>query len=231
MSIKLSRTSSTIRFTNFATMTTAIITTIVFIATFSSMALAQTDKDSAAVHAQVDAYQSVWNTHGSAAVARFFSKDADLVMGNLPIINGRKAIQGWWKNYFAKQEPERSATFVVNSVRLLTADVALVNITSTTGGRDTLGQQLLIRKARGTWVLHQQNGNWLISAMRGMPTDKDSVVLKTSLETTESLKPDIRVFVDAFEDAWNNHDPSIVSTFFRNDADIIVRNDPMIHGF
>jgi uncharacterized protein (TIGR02246 family) len=78
--------------------------------------------------------------------------------------------------------------------------------------------------------LHRLNGNWLISTMRGMPTEKDSVVLGASIETAKSLRPHIRAFVDAYEDAFNSHDPSKVSAFFRKDADIIVRNSPLIQG-
>ena len=35
---------------------------------------------------------------------------------------------------------------------------------------------MLNRKARGTWVLHSQKGNWIIVAMRGMPTEEDQII-------------------------------------------------------
>jgi uncharacterized protein (TIGR02246 family) len=112
----------------------------------------------------------------------------------------------------------------------MAADVALVDVATTTGGQGTRGEKLPIRKFRGTWVLHRQDGAWLISAMVGMPTVEDSVVLTASPKTAESLRPELRLFVDAYEAAFNNHDPSAVSAFYRNDADIIVRNGPLIHG-
>ena len=67
-------------------------------------------------------------------------------------------------------------SIMVNSVRIITSDVALVNVTTTTGGQDRQGEKLLKRKARGTWVLHRQKGSWLIIAMRGMPTEEDRII-------------------------------------------------------
>ena len=105
-----------------------------------------------------------------------------------------------------------------------------MDITTTTGGQDSKGAELYARKARGTWVLQRQNSEWLISAMYGMPTEEDSVILGASVETAESLRPHIRAFVAAFENAWNSHNPSALGAFFRKDADLIVRNSPRIQG-
>jgi uncharacterized protein (TIGR02246 family) len=230
MCAKLNRLPSALRLAGVMNMAATITAVSVFIAAFISMTEAQTNEDSAAVLARVGEYQSVWDTHESAALAAFFTKDADMVMGNLPVAHGRQAIQDWWRDYFARQEPERRLTIDVNSIRLLSADVALANVATTTGGRDNQGKKLLSRKARGTWLLHKQQGSWLISAMRGMPTVKDSVVLTASLEAAEVLRPEIRAFVDAYGDAFNSHDPSALTALYRNDADIIVRTSPLIHG-
>jgi uncharacterized protein (TIGR02246 family) len=223
-----------LKFESKVTKAVIIIVTGVFVAGFSSTLVAQTVEDSASVYEFIEAYQHTINTHDAAALGAFFTEDADLVMYNLPEIQGRQAIENWWQDFwrskFNKQEPGRSGTFSLNSVRFLATDVALANIESTTGGRDSSGVELDIRKARGTWLLHRQNGNWLISAMHGMPTEKDSIILGSSIETVESLRPYIRAFVDAYEDAFNSHDPSAVSTFFQYDADIIVRNSPLIQG-
>ncbi len=234
MSKKFSKPSSKLKLVGAINMTALIIALIVFTTSFSGMAVAQTDEDSAAVRRQFEAYERTFNTHDPVALSKFFTEDADFVMGNLPEINGRQAIENWWRDYwrskFNKQEPARRGTFNLHSLRFLSADVALANIESTTGGRDSLGAELQTRKARGTWLLHRQNGNWLISAIRGMPTEKDSIILGASIETAESLRPQIRAFVDAYQDAWNSHDPTVVTAFYRNDADIIVRNSPLIQG-
>jgi uncharacterized protein (TIGR02246 family) len=191
---------------------------------------AQTGADSIALRARIDAYRTVWNTHDAAAVSAFFSDSADLVMGNQPEAVGREAIQNSWRDYFSNQEPERHLTLDVQSVRFVAADVAVVNVATTTGGTDQEGRALLSRRFRGAWVVHRQSGEWLISAMRGEPTEQDQVVLNESLAATEKLRPGIRAFVDAYEDAFNSHVTSAVSAFYRDDAEIIVRNGPVIHG-
>ena len=191
---------------------------------------AQTGADSVALRARIDAYRTVWNTHDAAAVSAFFSDSADLVMGNQPEAVGRQAIQDSWREYFSNQEPERHLTLEVQSVRFVAADVAVVNVATTTGGPDREGRALLSRRFRGAWVVHRQSGEWLISAMRGEPTEQDQVVLNESRAATEELRPGIRAFVDAYEDAFNSHVASAVSAFYRDDADIIVRNSPVTHG-
>lgn len=186
--------------------------------------------DSVAVAARIDAYTIAWNTHDPSAVAAFFTEDADFVMGNQPAAVGRPAIQESWSAYFSNQEPERHLTLDVHSVRLVAADVALVDVATTTGGRDHQGRDLLARRFRGTWVLHRQSGEWLISAMLGLPTEEDRVVLNASLGATEALRPRIRAFIDAYEDAVNSREASAVGAFYTNDADFIRRNGPVVHG-
>ena len=213
----------------------SVVTIVIIINTgFFSTTVAQTVEDTASVYKFVEAYQHTFNTRNPMALAEFFTEDADFLMFNLPEIRERQAIENLWRSYwqskFNKQEQGRKGKFIVNSVRFFSSDIALVNIESITGGRDSLGVELHTRKARGTWLMHRTNGNWLISALCGMPTEKDSVVLSASIKTTKSLKPHIRAFVDAYEDAFNSHNPSAVSSFFRNDADIIVRNSPLIQG-
>jgi uncharacterized protein (TIGR02246 family) len=230
MSEKFGRKSSRPRLTSIGFKVLTIIAASIIISAFLSLLDAQTIEDSAAVRRQFAEYTHTFNTRNPTALAAFFTEDADFVMGNLPELHGRQAIENWWQNYFTKQEPGRKGTFFLNSVRFLADDVALVNIETTTGGRDTRGVDHRIRKARGTWVMHRLNGEWLISAIRGMPAVKDSVVLGASIETAESLRTDIRAVVEAFEDAFDSHNPSAVSAFFRNDADIIVRNNPLVQG-
>jgi uncharacterized protein (TIGR02246 family) len=191
---------------------------------------AQTAEDSVAVRAQVEAYGRAWDTHDPSALGAFFTEDADVVMGNQPAAVGRQAIEDSWRAYFSHQEPERHLALDVRSVRFVTADVAVVNVGTTTGGRDQQGRELLARKFRGSWVVDRQDGRWLIRAMRGLPTEEDRVVLNASLGAADALKPEIRAFIEAYEDAFNSHDPSAVSAFFANDADIIVRNGPVTHG-
>lgn len=124
----------------------------------------------------VDQYIAAWNTHDPGILAALFAADADMIMGNGPILSGRPAIQTWWRDYFAVQEPERKLTIEIQQTRAIAADVALLNVRTTTGGRTAPGTELQARKARGTWVLVQRGDDWVISAMRGMPTEQDRIM-------------------------------------------------------
>lgn len=201
-----------------------------FILFCGERATAQTIEDSVAVHARIEAYQKAWNTHEAAKVAGFFSPDADFIMGNLPLIHGREDIKRWWRAYFEKQEPGRKETFGINSIRIISDDVALVNLESNTWGSDNRGEKLLTRKARGTWLMRRQGNDWLIESMRGFPTEKDSVELVGSAKTVESLQPQIRALVRDYETMFNLHDPAAISAFYTEDANILIRNFPLIHG-
>lgn len=191
---------------------------------------AQAVADSAALHEYVETYENAMSTHDPTVVAAFFSEDADLVPGNLPVLNGREAIEAWWRAYFERQEAERRGTFSVTSTRFLTPDVALVNLAITSGGVGAGGEELPERKARGTWLLRRHGGQWLIEAARILPTEKDRVELMPSLEAAESLRPQLRALVAAYEDTFDRHDPEGLAAFYRDDADIIVRNSPLIQG-
>jgi uncharacterized protein (TIGR02246 family) len=150
------------------------------IATLSSLAAAplnvleaQTPEAFDALRARVETYETIWNTQDPTAVATFFTGDADMIVGNLPIVRGRQAIQDSWEKYFAAIEPERRGTFEVVSLRLITPEVALINLSSETGGSDSEGRVLPTRLARGTWVLVHEADGWFISALRAQPAEGD----------------------------------------------------------
>jgi uncharacterized protein (TIGR02246 family) len=230
MSRRPDRAPSEFRLASAVRTSLAVLASSAFTALTPGVIGAQTVEDSVAVGGRIEAYRTAWNTHDASVLAAFFTNDADLVMGNLPAAVGRQAIQESWREYFANQEPERGLALDVRSVRFVAPDVAVINVVTTTGGRDRQGQELAARRFRGSWVIRRQGGEWLISAMRGLPTEEDRVVLNASPDAREALKPEIRAFIDAYEDAFNSHDPSAVSAFYRNDADIIVRNGPVTHG-
>jgi uncharacterized protein (TIGR02246 family) len=214
-------------------MVAASVTTLaasLFLAGLPGVVEAQAVQDSAAISVRIEAYLSAWNAHDASGVAALFTEDADFVMGNLPAARGRQQIRDWWQDYFTRQEPERRLTLDVGPVRFVAPDVAVITVATTTGGRDRQGQDLPARRFRGTWLWHRQSDNWLIAAMRGLPLPEDRVVLNASVEAAQALRPDIRAFVAAYEDAFNTHDPTAVSAFYKDDAEIIVRNSPLILG-
>jgi uncharacterized protein (TIGR02246 family) len=118
----------------------------------------------------------------------------------------------------------------LNSLRFLANNVAIVNVKTTTGGKSSQGDRLIERKFRGTWLMNRHRDSWLISAMLGLPTEEDSVALSASVQTDIELQPHVRAFVASYEDAFNSQSPSRVSALFQPDADIIIRNSPLING-
>jgi len=223
-------TSSGFRLGRLAAAAVTTIGAAVVLAGFPGLGEAGAVQDADGIQALLGDYLTAWNAHDPSGLAAFFSEDADLVMGNLPAVRGRSEIRDWWHEYFSRQEPERRLTLDVGPMRRVAADVAAISVVTTTGGRSGDGQELRERRFRGTWLLHRQHGTWRISAMRGLPLEEDRVILNDSLETTEALRPDIRAFVAAYGDALNTHDPAAVSAFYRDDAEIIVRNSPPVRG-
>jgi len=140
------------------------------------VAEAQSSGLSEELSARVSKYIAAWNMHDPAVLAENFTADADMIMGNGPILDGRAEIEGWWREYFEVQEPDRTLTIEILETRAITSDVALLNVQTTTGGRTAQGAELRPRYARGTWVLVRQEGDWLVSAMRGMPTQQDRII-------------------------------------------------------
>lgn len=119
----------------------------------------------------LEAYTATWNTHDGDALAALFTADADLIMGNLPRIDGRVAIGGWWNAYFSRIDESRKGEFELLSVRDIMSGVRLVNVSSKTFGTNGQGEKLETRLARGTWVLVKGDETWLIAAMRGLPAE------------------------------------------------------------
>jgi uncharacterized protein (TIGR02246 family) len=124
----------------------------------------------------LEAYASAWNTHDGDVLAALFTTDADIMMGNLPLIVGRKAIRDWWQIYFSRIDEDRKGNFELLSTRVIAPGVKLVNILSKTSGTNVSGDQLETRLARGTWVVVKTGKTWLIAAMRGLPAEGEQRV-------------------------------------------------------
>lgn len=115
------------------------------------------------------AYTATWNTHDGNALAALFADDADLIVGNLPRIDGRAAIGASWTTYFSRISENRRGEFELLSLRDIAPGVRLANVRSRTFGVDEDGEELETRLARGTWVLVRSDGVWRIAAMRAQP--------------------------------------------------------------
>lgn len=206
-----------------------LIALLVSAAAVPQAGAAQTATDTVHLREFIGTYRAAFDAHDPAAVAALFAEDADLMLDNSPTVEGREAIERWWRSYFERPEAQRRAKFDVTSLRLLAKDVALMNVTTETGGV-VGGGALPLSVERATWVMRRRNTQWLIEAARTLPAEGDSVELNSSLEAAEALRPDIRAFVGAYEETFDSHDAEALSTFYRADADIIVRDSPTVHG-
>lgn len=156
---------------------TAIVV-VLFLGGAGSLADGQSMAPSQKLQQVVNRYIEAWNTHDPSILGKFFTADVDMIMGTGPILIGGPAVENWWHKYFAVQEPERTLTIEVKATRTIAPGVVLLNVRTITGGRTAAGAELPARKARGTWVLVRRGGKWLISAMRGMPTEQDRIIRK-----------------------------------------------------
>ena len=119
----------------------------------------------------LDTYTATWNRHDGGALAALFTADADVVMGNLPRIEGREAIAASWSGYFSRIDERRMGEFELVSWREIAPGVLRVNVRTTTAGTNERGEELETRLARGTWVLVREGETWRIAAMRGLPAE------------------------------------------------------------
>jgi uncharacterized protein (TIGR02246 family) len=139
---------------------------VVVLMTSPCVGYSQVQAPDRALRDMVESFQTAWNAHDAAGVVAMYADDADQVMDDGPTTVGRQALQQWWAARFAAMEPGRRITLSVSAVRLVTPDVAVINVVATAGGRDAQGQALSSSPDRGTWVVVRRGGRWLIAALR-----------------------------------------------------------------
>ena len=143
----------------------------VFIGLMITSGVSMAQQGNAEFDSFLEAYTTTWNTHDGEALAAYYSADAELIMGSLPRIAGREAIESWWNTYFSRIDENRKGEFKLVSLRDIAPGVRIVNVTSKTFGANRTGEELESRLARGTWVLVKKNETWEITAMLGLPAE------------------------------------------------------------
>jgi uncharacterized protein (TIGR02246 family) len=119
------------------------------------------------LHEFIKRYEEIWQSHDGELLGDLFALDADMILGIQPRIVGREAIAASWNQYFARIDSGRLLAVSIESMRFLSADIALINVATTTGGTHSETNEILeSRKARGTWVVTRGGGEWRISALR-----------------------------------------------------------------
>jgi uncharacterized protein (TIGR02246 family) len=118
--------------------------------------------DEAAVREVVRKYVNARELRDAAAIEALFTRDADQLTTSGEWRRGRDAIVPGTLASSSRNPGTRAIT--VDTVRFLTADVALVDGPYNIGGAD--GAPL--RRMRTTIVLKQEAGGWRIAAIRNM---------------------------------------------------------------
>jgi uncharacterized protein (TIGR02246 family) len=138
--------------------------------TFSSLILwAQkqsglTDSDSAAIRQVIAGFADSYNRHNAQDVAKWFSQDADFTTVQGVTTHGKAQIEEHFAPLFAGRLKDAHRAVSVRSIRLLTPEVASVNIDcEVTGTKGTDGSERPAHKGLYDWILTKQDGRWLIN--------------------------------------------------------------------
>jgi uncharacterized protein (TIGR02246 family) len=138
----------------------------VFLLTTASDSLAQT-AEADALDRFVQKYEETWQLHDANQLANFFTDDSDMIVGIQPTIVGRAAIETWWDQYFSRIDSGRLVSVSIESKRILSPTIAVLNVHTTTGGTHSeTNEALESREARGTWVATRAGDDWKIAALR-----------------------------------------------------------------
>jgi uncharacterized protein (TIGR02246 family) len=113
------------------------------------------------VRAVVQRYQDARERSDQAALAALFAADADQLVSSGEWRRGRDAVVKG--SIASSQQAEGKRTFTVETVRLVTADVAVVD------SRYEIAQANgPVRRMWASWLLVKTGGAWKISAIRNM---------------------------------------------------------------
>ena len=115
-------------------------------------------EDEAAIRQVVADYADAWNRHDPAAKVTHFSDDLDHVSVRGRWQQGRAELEQTYRDYHATIWAEVTYHPVVEKVRFLRPDVAVVIVQGTfrsSGAADT---------ARATWIMSKEGGRWLSRA-------------------------------------------------------------------
>jgi uncharacterized protein (TIGR02246 family) len=121
--------------------------------------------EDAAIRAQLAANFAAGNKHDASGVVATYATDGDLMIGAGPRIAGRDAVRHWLEAAWSTAPSDRQGNLTVDSIRLLAADVAIVDSTA----RWTAGEPL---QDRATWIMVRRDRTWHISAVRILPAQQ-----------------------------------------------------------
>jgi uncharacterized protein (TIGR02246 family) len=118
----------------------------------------------AALRQVVADFTEAFNHHDAHAVAILFTGDADFTNFQGTTTHGQKQLEQTLMSLFVDRLKNAHTSAVVSSIRLLTPEVASVNMNcELTGTKSPRGDPLPSRRGIYNWILVKQNGRWLIS--------------------------------------------------------------------
>ena len=116
------------------------------------------------IRAFIDAFEDAFDSHNPSAVSAFFRDDADIIVRNSPLIQGKQSIQDWWDAYFSKPRSYR-VLLIIDEIRNISDNVVQVNVTGTGAIPGTENEPRPLRQTRAMWVLVRESGKWGIAAL------------------------------------------------------------------
>lgn len=152
---------------------TMAVATLVAFFSLSAESQAQMDKtdatmaDQAAIGQTMAAFMDAWNVHDAHALALTFTPDADFTNVLGVHAHGRAGVESFHAPVFATIFKNSHLTGSIRSIRLLTAQLAAVDVDwQMTGAESPGGSPVGLRRGLLDWIMQRQSENgWLIEVM------------------------------------------------------------------
>ena len=138
----------------------AMIAALAFIAPGSAAGQAP-PTDDAAVRALVEAYSAARDKGDGAALTALFTADADQLVSSGEWRRGREAVVKG--SLASSQQTQGKRTFAIETVRMIAANVALVD-----SRYDIAQTDGTTRRMWASWLLVKDGSAWKIAAIRNM---------------------------------------------------------------
>lgn len=127
-------------------------------------------KDEAAIRANVEQMMKGWNMKSGAEFAKPFAEDSDYVVINGLHIKGRAAVAQGHQQIFDTIYKDSNVTLVVEQIRFLRLDVAVVHVQTTLKVKQA--DSTVEASGRITMVMTKANDKWEIDAFQNTPIQK-----------------------------------------------------------
>jgi len=170
--------------------------------------VAQNAEDEAALRQFVVSFQGAWNARDATALSAFYAADADQVVGNRARVSGQREIERQWAALLSNTAAGVTNTIMVEQIRFLGSDHALVSASGNfAGGRAASGNPLRASSDRALYVMGRDGGSWVLTSFYTY----EAVVEPGAAE-------EVRAARNRFIEAWRRNDASAAAAVFAVDA-------------